>query len=300
MSGPARAETSSTNAATRRPDPLIGIVLAVGAALSFSVLDTLSKYLSQTYPVAMVSWCRYAFHVLLMAVFLLPARGRALMMTRQPRLQIVRGICLGLSSLIFFTALSLMPVAEASAIISIGPILVSVAAVYWLREQPPRGTWFALALSFSGVLLIVRPGSTLFTLAALLPVLAAVFSTGFTLATRKLAGIDDALNTLFLGGIAALALLSLLLPFFWKTPESAWHLALLVATGAIGAGGHYLLVKAYERANATTIAPFMYANIVGALCMGWLVFGAFPDALALVGMAMIVSAGVGVASLRRI
>lgn len=275
------------------------MLLAVCAAMSFAVLDTTSKYLSQTYPVPMVSWARYAFHVLLMAVFLMPSRGRSIFQTRRPRLQIVRGVCLGLSSLIFFAALSLMPVAEASAIISIGPILVSVVAVYWLREQAPRGTWVALALSFAGVLLIVRPGSALFTPAALLPVLAAVFSTGFTLATRKLAGIDDAVNTLFLGGIAALVLLSGLLPFYWKTPQTLWHMLLFVATGAIGAGGHYLLVRAYERANATTIAPFMYANIIAALGMGWLIFDTFPDVVALIGIGLIVSAGVGLALSRR-
>jgi drug/metabolite transporter (DMT)-like permease len=275
------------------------MLLAVCAAMSFAVLDTTSKYLSQTYPVPMVSWARYAFHVLLMAVFLLPSRGRMILRTRRPRLQVIRGVCLGLSSLIFFGALSLMPVAEASAIISIGPILVSVVAVYWLREQAPRGTWIALAVSFAGVLLIVRPGSALFTPAALLPVLAAVFSTGFTLATRKLAGIDEAVNTLFLGAIAALVLLSGLLPFYWKTPQTLWHMLLFVATGAIGAGGHYLLVLAYERANATTIAPFMYANIIAALAMGWLIFDTFPDAVALIGIGLIVSAGVGLAMLRR-
>jgi drug/metabolite transporter (DMT)-like permease len=275
------------------------MLLAVCAAMSFAVLDTTSKYLSQTYPVPMVSWARYAFHVLLMAVFLLPSRGRMILRTRRPRLQVIRGVCLGLSSLIFFGALSLMPVAEASAIISIGPILVSVVAVYWLREQAPRGTWIALAVSFAGVLLIVRPGSALFTPAALLPVLAAVFSTGFTLATRKLAGIDEAVNTLFLGAIAALVLLSGLLPFYWKTPQTLWHMLLFVATGAIGAGGHYLLVLAYERANATTIAPFMYANIIAALAMGWLIFDTFPDAVALIGIGLIVSAGVGLTMLRR-
>jgi drug/metabolite transporter (DMT)-like permease len=74
---------------------------------------------------------------------------------------------------------------------------------------------------------------------------------------------------------------------------------LFIATGAIGAGGHYLLVLAYERANATTIAPFMYANIIAALAMGWLIFNTFPDVVALVGIGLIVSAGVGLALLRR-
>ena len=104
---------------------------------------------------------------------------------------------------------------------------------------------------------------------------------------------------LFLGGIAALVLLSGLLPFYWKTPQTLWHMLLFIATGAIGAGGHYLLVLAYERANATTIAPFMYANIIAALAMGWLIFDTFPDVVALVGIGLIVSAGVGLTLLRR-
>jgi drug/metabolite transporter (DMT)-like permease len=149
------------------------------------------------------------------------------------------------------------------------------------------------------MLLIVRPGSSLFTPAALLPVVAACFSTGFTLATRRLALIDDGVSTLYIGGIVATVLLSLFLPFHWVTPRSAWDLALFCATGLIGAVGHLMLVRAYERVNATTVAPFMYANTVAALGLGWLVFDAFPDLVALGGIALILATGVGMALKRR-
>jgi drug/metabolite transporter (DMT)-like permease len=276
-----------------------GILLAIGASVSFALLDTISKHLTRSYPFPMVAWVRYVVHVLLMTVLLVPLRGRALLATRSPRMQAFRGVCLALASMTFFAALSYLPLAEASAIIAIGPILVSVVAVRWLGERAPPGTWVALTLSFVGMLLIVRPGSSLFTPAALLPVVAACFSTGFTLATRRLALIDDGVSTLYIGGIVATVLLSLFLPFHWVTPRSAWDLALFCATGLIGAVGHLMLVRAYERVNATTVAPFMYANTVAALGLGWLVFDAFPDLVALGGIALILATGVGMALKRR-
>lgn len=283
----------------RHSGTLPAILLTVAASCSFAVLDAICKVLTQSYPIPMVAWARYAFHVGVMAVILLPVRGLSLVTTRRPGLQALRGICLGCASICFFAALSTMPQAEATAIIAISPIMVSLAAVRWMGERAPRGTWLALGASFLGVLLIVRPGTELFGPAALLPVLASMFSTGYSLATRRLAGVDDGLSTLFIGGVVAMLVLSLLLPFFWVTPKSVLHLLLLLAAGAVGALGHLLLVRAYERATATTIAPFTYSHTVAALLTGWIVFGAFPDAIALVGIGLIVATGVVVAVMRR-
>jgi drug/metabolite transporter (DMT)-like permease len=212
---------------------------------------------------------------------------------------VIRGACLGLSSITFFGALAVLPQAEATALIATSPILVTVVAVGWMKEKAPRGTWIALATSFAGVLLIIRPGSALFGPAAVLPLLAAVFATGYTLSTRRLAGVDDGVSTLFIGGVVATVLLSVLVPLFWVAPTAWWHVALAVLSGLIGAGGHLLLVRAYERANASTLAPYTYAHTVAALGTGWLVFGTFPDRPALVGMALIVATGVAMAWARR-
>lgn len=289
--------------ATAGDDPrrrvLVGIGLAVGASASFAVLDATVKYLSQSYPSPMVAWARYAFHVLVMAVLLAPRRGFSLLTTRRPGLQVLRGSFLGLSSITFFGALASMPQAEATALIATSPILVTVVAVRWFGERAPRGTWWALAVSFVGVLLIIRPGSALFGPAALLPLLAAVFATGYTISTRQLAGVDDGVSTLFIGGLVATLLLSGLVPIYW-TPLAHWaHLPLFVFAGLVGAGGHLLLVRAYERANASTLAPYTYTHTVAALATGWVVFGTFPDGPALAGMVLIIATGVAMALARR-
>ena len=278
---------------------LAGIGLAVGASASFAVLDATVKVLSQTYPSPMVAWARYAFHVLVMAVLLAPRRGLSLVTTRRPGLQVLRGSFLGLSSITFFGALASMPQAEATALIATSPILVTVVAVRWFGERAPRGTWWALAVSFAGVLLIIRPGSALFGPAALLPLLAAVFATGYTHSTRQLAGVDDGVSTLFIGGLVATLLLSGLVPLYWTAPVHWAHLLLFVFAGLVGAGGHLLLVRAYERANASTLAPYTYTHTVAALATGWLVFGTFPDGPALAGMGLIIATGVAMAIARR-
>ncbi|MFN7645078.1 MAG: DMT family transporter [Burkholderiales bacterium] len=278
---------------------LAGIGLAVAASVSFAVLDSTVKYLTQTYPSPLVAWGRYAIHVALMALLLAPRRGLSLLSTRRPAMQVARGVFLGMSSITFFGALATMPQAEATALIATSPILVTVVAVRWLGERAPRGTWVALAASFAGVMLIIRPGASLFGISALLPLLAAVFAAGYSLLTRRLAGVDDGVSTLFIGGLVATVLLSGLVPIYWTPPVSWWHVLLLVFAGLVGAGGHLLLVRAYERANASTLAPYTYMHTVAALGTGWLVFGTFPDGPALAGMALIVATGVVMALSRR-
>lgn len=276
-----------------------GIALLVAAVSSFSVLDSIGKFLSQTYPVMLVVWARYVFHVLVMLVLLGPRMGRRLVQTRHPRFQVVRGVLLCLSTIVFFTGLSMMPLAEASSITQLGPVIATVMAIVWLKETPPRGVWWALAASFAGVLLIIRPGSAIFTWAALLPLVTAFLFAGYNLLTRRLANEDDSLATLFIGGLVSAIVMTAIVPFFFRWPESMRDLALFVALGLVGAFGHLLLGRAFERATVTVLAPFTYLQIVAALTLGWLVFGHFPDTLALIGMGLIVITGVINATARR-
>jgi len=276
-----------------------GIGFVIAASACFAALDSIAKLLAERYSPLMVAWSRYFFHITVMVVFLAPSYGRALMRTRRPAAQVARGTLLALSSIVFFTALSLLPQAEATAIISISPMLVTLGAVYWLKERAPPGSGWALALSFAGVLLIVRPGGEVFGWGALLAVMASFFATGYSLLTRMLAASDDTIATLFIGGIVATGILSLLLPFVFEWPNSWFDLLLMITTGCFGAFGHLLLLRGYALATASTLAPYTYSHAVFALMTGVIVFGAFPDLIALLGMALIVATGVAMAVRRR-
>ncbi|MFM7568940.1 MAG: DMT family transporter [Betaproteobacteria bacterium] len=281
------------------PHPLLGIALIVGASAFFALLDAVIKILAERYSPVMLSWTRYFFHLAVMLLVFGRSRGLGLIRTRRPLAQIGRGAGLALSALSFFTAVSLLPQAEATAILSIAPMLVTAGAVWLLNERAPRGTAWALALSFVGVLLILRPGGGMDSWGALLSLAAAFFSASYALLTRAVARTDDSLATLFLGALVAFGCLTLVVPFFWQWPLDVKDLLLMVGTGTFGALCHLLLVRAYTVASASTLAPFSYAHAACSLITGLLFFGAFPDAVSLSGMALIVATGVAMALKRR-
>jgi drug/metabolite transporter (DMT)-like permease len=275
---------------------LRGILLIMVAVSTFAVLDTMAKYLSRTYPVPLIVWMRYATHVLVMLALLAPRVGKGLVASRRPGLQVIRGVVLAASSLFFFSALAFMPIAEASAITFLAPLLVTAMSAYFLKERVRRSAWAALGAGFVGVLFIVRPGSAVFTPAALLPLATAVCFATYQLLTRRLAGVDSTIATLFIGALVGTLVVSFLLPFFWGLPQSALHAALFVLLGVLGAAGHFVLIRAFEYAPPGVLAPFVYTQLLTVLVLGFIVFGEFPDGWSLVGMAIIVLSGAWIAA----
>lgn len=273
------------------PQALRGIGLMVLAVSTFTCLDTTSKYLAQHYPVPGIVWVRYIVHMVLMVLVLAPRQGMGLLRTANLRLQIIRGVILTASSLAFLTALSHMPLAEAASIAFMTPIIVAALAGTVLKENVGKRTWVALAGGFVGVLLIVRPGGGLFTWAALLPLVSAFGMAFYQMLTSKLAGRDAPLTTLFYPALIGTALVPLAFPHQLVLPATLPHAGLFVLIGVLGGLGHLLLIQAHHYAPASILSPFMYAQLVTALLMGWLVFGQFPDAVAFAGMATIAASG---------
>ncbi|HAB47481.1 MAG: DMT family transporter [Betaproteobacteria bacterium] len=269
-----------------------GIVLFVIALSLFSVMDAIAKWASMRYAPVQVAWARYFFNVFIMLALFAPSMGFKLVHSSAPGLQIARGLALGLSTLCFFSALRLMPLAEASTIAQIAPILVTGLAIFLLGEQPNKRVWVALCLSFTGVLLIMKPGFAAFTWASLLPLVTAFCFAAYAILTRKLSSRDPAMPTLFIGAVVATLLFSLVAPGYWIWPDSFLDWLAFLAMGAIGAYGHHLMVKAYAVAPVSTLAPYSYAQALSALLMGWLVFDHFPDNWSLLGMGLIVATGV--------
>ena len=273
------------------PHALRGIGLMVLAVSSFTCLDTTSKYLAQHYPVAGIVFVRYIVEMLLMVIVLAPRMGKQLVRTSNLKLQVVRGVMLTVSSLAFLTALSRMPLAEAASIAFMTPIIIAVLAGPLLKEQVGIRTWIALAGGFTGVLLIIRPGSGFFTWAAVLPLLSALFMAFYQMLTSKLAGRDAALTTLFYPALIGTALVPLVFPTQLVLPATLPHAGLFLLIGLLGGFGHFLLIQAHHYAPSSMLSPFMYAQLLMAILLGWLVFGQLPDALAFVGIATIAASG---------
>ena len=271
--------------------PPSAILLIVGAVACFSLLDSIVKFLATRYSVPMLVWARYAVQAIAIVLWLGPTMRSQLLHTRQLRLQLARGAILLVSSLLFFNALKYLPLAEATAINYTTPTLVILLSVVVLKERmtPPR--WAFVAAGLAGMLLIVRPSAAILHSGALLALGAAGFYATFQIMTRKLSA-EDPRVTLFYSALCGTVLLTLVLPFVDQPAEMPWlHIALVGIMGVLGTAGHFLFILAFRNAPASGLTPFTYMQIVWATLLGWGVFGHFPDAAALAGMAIIAGSG---------
>ncbi|HLX79193.1 MAG TPA: DMT family transporter [Burkholderiales bacterium] len=279
---------------------LRGILLMVSAVGFFVSMDTIAKYLSQWYPVPGIVWARYIINLGMLLAWL-AARGElGRIRTARPGIQLARGMLLASATFLYFTSLRVLPIADAAAIGFVLPLFVAVLAVPMLGERLdlPRGV--AVLAGLAGALMIVRPGSSVFTWYALLPVAMALANALYQILTRKVAGVEHPLTSLVWGAIVGAVLLSAAAPFYWEAPGEAWHWALLLVIGLCASIGHYLLIKSYEYAGATLLAPFTYTTMIWAVLSGYLVFGQLPDRWSVGGMAVIVVSGMFLASRNRL
>ncbi len=274
--------------------PLKGIGLICLAILLFASHDTMSKYLSGFYPIVMVVWARYVSHTVLMLGVFGPRMGMGVIRTRRPGLQIARALCLIGTSLFFTAGLRYLPLAEATAVNFLAPLIVTALSVPLLKERVTRPQWIAVVTGFVGVLIIIRPGSSLFTPAVLLPLGSAVMFGIYQILTRILSSTDSPTTSNFIAGLVNSLIMTSLLPFFWEPPSWA-HAILMIGLGACGMGGHLLLTQAFRYAPPALLAPFSYGQIICAGLMGFIFFGHVPDEGALVGMTIISLSGLAVA-----
>lgn len=275
---------------------LPGILLHVAGLWLLSTLDASGKLLVMAgVPVLVVTWFRYVVHTAMMSAVLLPRRGKALLHTKSLPRQLLRGLLMILTSVLFFTVLKHVPLAEGTAMNFMAPFFL-MAMAPWLLGEPHRlHRWLGVGLGFVGMLVVVRPGGQLSPLGVGLGMLTAFVFALFQASTRRVAH-DDPLTTNYYGGLFGTVSLTLALPFFWKTPQLApWQWALLISTGLTGFLGHWLQAAAYRRTPATLLAPFSYLQIVSAAGLGWAVFGQLPDSTTALGIALICAAGLGVA-----
>lgn len=266
------------------------------ALMFFVSLDATAKHLSGHLPVPMLVWARYTVHCLLMVIFLAPSMRKRLLSTRRLPLQIVRALCLVVVTLLAMLAFRVMPIAETTAILFSAPLMVTLAAGPLLGEQVGPVRWAAVAIGFVGVVLIARPGGGLVGEGVLFAAGAAVAFAGYQLLTRQLSPTEHPVTMLFYTALVGSLATTLALPWIWSFPPITLVDALMIVSlGVFGGTGHFLLTRAFREAPASTLSPIMYAQLGWATLAGGMVFGEWPDGVALIGIGVIALAGVMIA-----
>ena len=273
------------------PDALAGIGLLVLAVACFAVLDITTKVVSMSVPVVMALWFRYVFQAMATTVTMLPVRGRAMLRTAHPKFQCLRGVLLLTSSALAFFSLKYMPVGEFTAVVMITPLVITLLAALRLGERVSALRWALVAGGFAGTLVIIRPGGDAFDWVLLLPLGLVASNAWFQILTGRLVKTEDPVTMQFYTGWVGTLIASAALPFFWTQLDSTALWAGLVFMGVMGSVGHFIMILAYARAPASTLTPFLYAQIAFAMLGGWLVFSHVPDQWSMLGMLMIAVCG---------
>jgi drug/metabolite transporter (DMT)-like permease len=274
---------------TNADRPLRGILIILGAVFCFTLSDAMAKWLGQTLPVIQINWIRYLVFVPFAWVLVARSAGGRVRV-RQPGLQVARGLLLAVSALLFVFAIQILPLAEATAVGFISPLLITGLSVVLLGEVVRASRWAAIVVGLLGVLVIVRPGTEAFQPAALLVVGSSSAWAVAVVLTRRMAGHDPTATTLLWSAVVGLLAMTVVLPFGWVWPSAAdWVLG--VALGLVASAGQYLMVQAYRFAPASLLAPFSYSSLLWSAALGWLLFGGLPDIWTLAGAVVIVAAG---------
>jgi drug/metabolite transporter (DMT)-like permease len=282
--------TARTALATPTANHLRGILLMLGVGFSFTVLDATAKHLTQTLPVMEIAWGRYLFHLAVLPLFLGGQSLRSAFRSTRPGLQILRSAFLLGSTVFFFVAVKYIPLANATAIGFISPLLVTALSVPILGERVGVRRWAAVVIGFASVLLIIRPGFGMVHWAMSLPLLTAGCFSLYQVTTRVLSRSDGVPTTYFFSATVGLAVTTAILPSVWVTP-SFWEWVSLVFLGAAGGFSHYLLIRAFAIAPASLLAPFAYVQLIWSTAIGYLWFGDFPDLWTFGGGAIICLSG---------
>jgi len=266
-----------------------GIFWMLLASFLFVSMDTTVKYLVQTYSVPQVAWARYSFHMLFLILFL---RGRLprVMATQRLGIQLFRSLLLLATTGLFFLALRFVPLAEVSAIMFIGPIIVTALSVPLLHEQVGVHRWAGVLVGFAGALVMLHPGAKAMAAASLLPLSAACVYAFYQITTRMLSRTDGPMTTLVYTAVVGTLAASVAAPFYWVAPDMAgW--SLMVLLGLLGGVGHFAVIKAFQSSNAATITPFGYTNLIWATLSGIVFFDEYPEPRILIGAGIIICSG---------
>lgn len=270
----------------------LGILYMICTTLVFALQDGISRHLAGEYSVLMIVMIRYWFFAAFVIAIARRQAGsiRAAAATKQPALQIFRGLLLAFEICVMVQGFVLLGLVESHAIFASYPLLVAALSGPILGEAVGWRRWAAIGVGFVGVLIILQPGITVFAPAAIVPLAAALMFALYSLLTRYAARKDSAATSFFWTGTTGAVLLTLIGIWFWEPltgPDWIWMGALCIS----GATGHYLLIKCYEVAEASAVQPFAYLQLVFASALGITIFGEVLELHVAIGAGIVIASG---------
>ena len=268
-----------------------GILLMLAAQIIMPVNDGLAKYLVGVLPALQIAWARFFFNAVWLVPIVLYKHGPKAFNIDQPALQLLRGLVIVSANLCFVFGIRHVPLADALAIVFVAPLAVAALSAKFLNEEVSPLQWLAIAIGFAGALVIIRPGFSELSLAALLPLAAGLQYAVYLVLSRYLAASSPPEVTLAFTASTGAILLSFGVPFVWQTPTLAM-LGVMFLVGTLSGIGHLCITTAHVYAPASVLAPLTYLAIITATILGYLWFDDLPDVMTWTGAGIVVLSGI--------
>mgnify|MGYP001812741371 CR=1 FL=1 len=274
-------------------DNRLGILLMVATTFVFAAQDGISRHLAGEYNVIMVVAIRYWFFAAFVVAVSMRRSGGLRSVARSGRLwvQVARGVLLAAEVCVTVLAFTLLGLIETHAVFACYPLLIAALSGPVLGERVGWRRWGAIAIGFIGVLVILRPGTGVFSPSAVIALVASAMFALYGLMTRYVARWDSAATSFFWTGVAGAAVMTLLGIWSWE-PMSGTDWIWMSVLCMSGAFGHWLLIRCYEVAEASAVQPFAYLQLVFATSIGLFVFNETLETPVAIGAAIVVAAGI--------
>ena len=256
----------------------------------FAAVDTQAKFLTDSLHAIQIVWFRQ-LGLLFGVLPLLLWHGTSILRTPRPRLQVARGACAVVSSVLFITAVSHVPLADAVAVTFVAPFFVTVMAALTLRESVGMRRWSAVAIGFVGTLIVIRPGMGVVHPSMALVIVAAAFFAARQVIGRTVSTTDRTVTTVAYTALVSIFLVTLPLPFVWKWPSVGLELIILCSMALMSAMAEFCVIRSLELAQAVVVAPLHYTLLIWSTIWGYLVFADLPDIWTWTGTLIIMSTG---------
>ena len=268
-----------------------GVLLMCVGVASLCVNDAIAKLLTSEYPVLQILFMRNAIALPVAVLVAVAMGGTGALRSSRPGRHLVRGLLWVAATMMFFSSLRVLGLAEATALIFAAPLFITAISAFFLRDPVGWRRWLAVLAGFAGVLIVIRPGASAFQLVSLLP-LSAAFVYAVLMLSARWVDPRESVWTLLLYLTGAGALVSgLAVPFVWE-PLQMQHLGLFAAIALFGTAGITMMTQAFRLAPPVVVAPLDYTALIWASALGWLLWREVPDSATYLGAAVIIASGV--------